>query len=665
MPILAQRSGTRVLVVASDPAKADLLRRCVRDGSGGTFEAWQVDTTAGTAEAAQQARAHVLLLDPASDRTALATVRASVPELPIVVLVAPRDFASSVRSLRTDADDVLFEWELEPHLLVWRLRLAIERHESERKLTQARDLAENANRHKSEFVSQVSHDIRTPMNTVLGMAELLGETHLTKKQQQYVQTLRRAGDHLLALLDDVLDLARIEAGQMEIEATSFRLGEVLETALDLVRVQATRKGLALEVDVSPDIPDAFRGDPRRLRQILVNLLANAVKFTERGYVRLAVTADGGTPGATALHFSVQDTGIGIPAEKADDIFTSFVQGGRSFEKRYGGVGLGLDIARRLAELMGGRIWVESTGGGSTFHVSLALPTERGRPRPSFPDAAEQETALSGPGGRRLKVLLVDDSEDNRMLIAAYLAPANVALDYVSDGPEAVRRVETTAYDIVLMDLQLPTMNGFAATRELHAAERALGRPRTPVIALSAHALADTVLRAQEAGCAMHLAKPIRKRTLIAALARVAHAITADPAEDVPVRRVPDDALRLFGRFLQNRRRDLTDIEKALTSGDFDAVRTLGHNMQGTCAAYGVPELGELGTRLEAAADRHDTRDLRRMTGELAACIERVTAQHEAGRIEASPRRTRSGLRPSHPGTKDAAPPHGRRRNGAS
>lgn len=667
MPTVAHRAGTRVLVVTSDPTKAELLRSCVRDGSGGSFEAWHVDSPASAAEAVHQARAHVVLLDPGGDHAALSALRASVSDLPIVVLVAPRDFASSVRLLRTDADDVLFEWELEPHLLVWRLRLAIERHESERKLIHAKDLAESANHHKSEFVSQVSHDIRTPMNTVLGMAELLGETHLTKKQLQYVQTLRRAGDHLLGLLDEVLDLARIEAGQMQIESASFRLAEVLETALDIVRVQASRKGLELRLDTAPDVPGAFRGDPLRLRQILVNLLANAVKFTDKGYVRLAVTADGGTASAAVLHFTVEDTGIGIPPDKVDDIFTSFVQGGRSYEQRYGGVGLGLNIARRLTELMGGRIWAESTPRGATFHLNLALPTERGMPRPSFGDLEEEAEmpALAGPRGRPLRLLLVDDSEDSRMLITAYLADANVDLDYASDGVEALQRAPTQRYDLVLMDLQLPTMNGFTATRRLHDLERAIGRPCTPVIALSAHALADTVERAREAGCATHLAKPIRKRTLLATIARVAaRATPAAEAEEQP-RQVPEDALRLFQKFLQNRRRDLTAIESAITSGDFAAIRTLGHNMQGTCAAYGVPELGGLGTRLEAAAENHDTRELRGLTRELAECIERVAGEYESGRIVAAPRRTRSGTRPSHPEATETGPQGHRRGHGTS
>ncbi len=490
--------------------------------------------------------------------------------------------------------------------------------DSERRLIEARDAAESASHHKSEFLSSVSHEIRTPLNTVLGMAELLGETELDERQRHYVRTLQHAGDHLLALIDDVLDMTRIEAGSLQIEAVRFDIQDLVESSIEIVRINARHKQLELAWSIAADVPRVLRGDTRRLRQVLVNLLGNAVKFTDQGRVVLHTSCDAIEGERAHIHFSVRDTGIGIPSDRLSAIFSGFVQGDGTIASRYGGFGLGLDIAKRIVERMEGKIWAESElDRGSCFHVLIELPIEDQQlPAPVSESRSVSRLRVRAANGRALRVLVVDDSEDSRTLLGEFLTTAGVLVEFADDGPAAIAKATSMAYDVVLMDLQMPGLDGYDTTREIIRALRDVGRAPPPIVALSAHALTTSLERSIDAGCAQTLTKPIRKRVLIEAIANVVSGTFGDESPK-------DDLAPLLPKFFANRRKDVVTIQNALDRNDFDVVVTLAHNMRGTGTSFGFPELSAVGDELEAAARAKSLDACRAGHAKLAEIVARI------------------------------------------
>lgn len=452
---------------------------------------------------------------------------------------------------------------------------------------------ERATAAKSEFLARMSHEIRTPLNALLGVSELLAETPLSQQQGEYVRILRSAGDNLLAVINDVLDFSKVEAGRIELENVAFDLAETVEGAAAISGVRAKAKGLALTSRIGDDVSRYLTGDPTRLRQILLNLLGNAIKFTERGSISITVVNE-----MESLHFAVSDTGIGIPADRVSTIFDSFSQADASTTRQYGGTGLGLAISKRFVELMGGRIWAESTvGAGTEIHFTARFGVAEA-PMPSRQHVREVSTAA-----RALRILLADDSEENRFLIRSYLQASGSTIDEVADGGSAFEKFSQNAYDLVLMDSDMPVLDGYTSTMQMRALERERGSAPTPIFALTAHAWKQAEDRSLAAGCTAHLTKPLKKVTLLEAIQKFVPELRNQGRTEVVIEPWLESVV---GKYLENRRADVGKLRSALDAGDYATVRLLGHQMAGTGGGYGFAPISEFGTALEESALANDS-----------------------------------------------------------
>ncbi len=486
--------------------------------------------------------------------------------------------------------------------------LLMEKERADRLATQAR----TANQAKSEFLANMSHELRTPLNGLIGMLGLLMKTPLDSRQQHFAETARSSGESLLEIIKDILDLSKVEAGKLQLEETEFCLGALMAEVGQLMAPSADEKGLAFTCTLAPGTPVGLRGDPVRLKQVVLNLVNNAVKFTAQGSVKVDVGILENTGEEVLLQIQVTDTGIGIPADKVGSLFQPFSQVDASTTRKYGGTGLGLAISRQIATLLGGDVGVRSVEGqGSVFYFTARLRLQLAQPEPPSvgPESAGSLSPLSPAS-----ILLVEDNEVNQEVTLAQLEEWGLSADVANNGIEALQALTRKAYDLVLMDVQMPKLDGIQATLALRKPESGVLNPRVPVVAMTAHAMEEDRQRCLEAGMDGYLAKPIDPQALRAVVARYLPTRLLEPVgtqifdQKALLRRLVGNrkaAARVLGVFLTSTPGVLEEIRAALAAGNLKETARQLHLFVGSSATVGALSLWEQTRQLEDLLERGD------------------------------------------------------------
>lgn len=521
-----------------------------------------------------------------------------------------------------------------------------ERKLLENALRDARSAAEQANQEKSYFLASMSHEIRSPMNSILGMVENLRVSpNLSAKERELLKVAEKAGESLTELIDDILDLSKIESGQINLESVKFVLGEEIRHVIAMTQNNAFSKGNEIICNLGPDLPPYVRGDPKYLRQILLNLLNNSINFTHNGRITLRIES---LPGEK-MRFLITDTGIGIPNDQIDTIFQPFTQANASPSRRFSGTGLGLYICRKLVEKMEGSISVQSTlGKGSVFQFTIPMPCI-GEIKQSFSPAASQKEPLKPCHSNHehskisLKILLVDDLPDNRLVVTTYLEGTSHVIKEAESGVEALKLFEKESFDLILMDIMMPDMDGLETTRRIRDIEAVKGNPRTMVVALTANAMLGDMEKSLAAGCDMHLTKPLRRSSLFDILSRFLQShqdskhskkssTDTDSSLDSTLTDAKDEVIqfnvlermrqeagpgfvRILELFIKNLPGRIDALANAIHANNSEALKQAAHKLKGTSATFGALIFSSLCKELESSSPERSIEILEKIISE--------------------------------------------------
>ena len=541
--------------------------------------------------------------------------------------------------------DVIRDADGKPIRMLGIVQDITERKELEQEIIKAKEEAERAAHVKSIFLANMSHEIRTPMNAVVGLTDVVLETELTQEQREHLTTVRSSANALLALLNDILDISKLESGKLTLEKTIFHLPRTLKDVLQTFAITAREKALDLNLHIHPDMFHCLQGDPTRLRQILINLVGNSVKFTDRGSVTVMVE-----PKEEGMyHFSVKDTGIGMSKEQINTIFESFIQGDQSTVRRYGGTGLGTTISKQLVELMGGRIWVESEmDHGTTFHFTVRI----GKPKcadncdENCPAHARPDEIARPASRRRFKVLLVEDIVANVTLTTFRLEQQGHTLQVAWNGLQAVEAVQKEQFDIILMDVQMPEMDGMEATRRIRAMK---ATKEIPIIAMTASVMHEDLELCRQAGMNEIVPKPIDFAQLFATMEKVAPPTVGEVITDISIDLRPPAAKTLpeldginvskglrtwqnpekYARSLQEFADDFSQAADSLTTmieeEKLDQAYRLTHTIKGVAGNLAIEQVSSLSEQLGIALRNKQFNEVQLRLPLLAEALQTATA----------------------------------------